>query len=119
MTKILETLSVVQAEGRIPLAEIITAEGAHLRRNATAVIVTSTDHSHWITAAGDISQRGVKVVTVLIDPRTFGNPRSNEGLVGELAASGILTYMIRRGDDLAEALAHPYAEAITPVRHLV
>ncbi len=119
LTKILETLSVVQAEGRIPLAEIITAEGAHLRRNATAVIVTSTDHSHWITAARDISQRGVKVVTVLIDPRSFGNPRSNEGLVSELAASGILTYMIRRGDDLAEALAHPYAEAITPVRHLV
>jgi uncharacterized protein (DUF58 family) len=118
LTKILETLAVVQAEGYIPLSEIITAEGAHLRRNATAIIVTSTDLSDWIAAARDISQRGVKVITVLIEPRDFGYPRSNESLVAELAISGITTYLVRRGDDLSEALAHPHALGIVPVgRH--
>jgi uncharacterized protein (DUF58 family) len=112
LAKILETLAVVRAEGYIPLAEIVTAEGAHLRRNATAIIVTSTDQPYWIAAARDISQRGVKVITVLIDPQSFGYPRSNRDLVTELAISGIPTYYVREGDDLTQALAEPHAQAI-------
>jgi uncharacterized protein (DUF58 family) len=115
LTKILETLAVVQADGHIPLSEIITAEGAHLRRNATAILVTSTDQPYWIAAARDISQRGVKVITVLIDPQGFGYPSSNERLVGELAISGITTYLVHRGDDLTRALANPFAQGILPV----
>jgi uncharacterized protein (DUF58 family) len=115
LTKILETLAVLHASGRIPLSEIVTAEGAHLGRNTTAIMVTPTHQRYWIAAARDISRRGVKVVTVLIDPHSFGSPRSNEHLVPELAASGILTYMVREGDDLAQALATPYAQAITAV----
>jgi uncharacterized protein (DUF58 family) len=117
LTKILETLAVIRAEGYIPLAEIVTAEGAHLRRNATAIIVTSTDQPYWIAAARDISQRGVKVVTVLIDPHSFGYPRSNQDLVTELAISGIPTYYVREGDDLTLALAEPHAQAIPLVGH--
>jgi uncharacterized protein (DUF58 family) len=115
LTKILETLAVIRAEGLIPLAEIITAEGAHLRRNTTIIIVTSTDEPYWIAAARDSVQRGVKVVAVLIDPQGFGHPRSNEPLTTELSISGIPTYLVREGDDLAEALARPYARAITPI----
>jgi uncharacterized protein (DUF58 family) len=116
LTKVLETLAVVQAEGQIPLSEIITAEGPQLRRNATAIVVTSTDQPYWIAAARDINQRGVKVVTVLVDPHSFGYPRSNESLVHELSISGMPTYMVRKGDNLTEALARPYAQAISPVR---
>lgn len=115
LTKILETLAVIQATGRIPLYEIITAEGTHLGRNTTVIVVTPTHQRHWIAAARDINRRGVKVITVLIDPHGFGSPRSNEHLVPELAASGIMTYMVRESDDLARALATPYAQAITTV----
>ena len=44
---------------------------------------------------------------MLIDPHSFGYPRSNEDLVTELAISGIPTYLVREGDDLALALASP------------
>jgi uncharacterized protein (DUF58 family) len=115
LTKILETLSVIRAEGRIPLTEIITAEGAHLGRNTTAIVVTPTHQRYWIAAAREIIRRGVKVITVLVDPHGFGSPRSNEHLVDELAASGIMTYMVREGDDLAQSLATPYAQAIASV----
>jgi uncharacterized protein (DUF58 family) len=115
LTKILETLAVIRAEGRIPLAEIVAAEGAHLRRNTTAILVTATDRSYWIAAARDISQRGIKVVAVLIECHSFGYPHSNERLVTELSISGIPTYLVREGDDLAKALMRPYAQAIKPV----
>ena len=112
LTKILETLAVIRAEGRIPLAEILSAEGRHLRRNTTAILVTSTDQSYWIAAAREMNQRGVRSLAVLIDPQTFGHPRSNEPLATELAISGVPAYMVREGDDLAQALARPYAQAI-------
>ena len=115
LTKILETLAVIRAEGQIPLSEIITAEAAHLRRNTTIIVVTSTDEPFWIAAARDVSQRGVRVVAVLIDPHGFGHPRSNEGMATAVSASGIPTYLVREGDDLAASLARPYAQAIKPV----
>jgi uncharacterized protein (DUF58 family) len=115
MTKILETLAVIRADGQIPLSEIITAEGTQLQRNTTAIVVTSTDDNSWIAAAREIIRRGVRVVTVLIERESFGFPRSNRGLVDELAISGISTYVVREGDDLAQALATPFAQGILPV----
>jgi uncharacterized protein (DUF58 family) len=115
LAKILETLSVIRAEGRIPLAEIIAAEGAHLSRNTTAVIVTPTDEPYWIAAARDLKQRGINVISVLLESHSFGHARSNEDSVTELSISGIPTYLVREGDDLALALARPYARAVGPV----
>lgn len=112
LTKILETLAVIRADGRIPLAEIIAAEGTHLRRNTTAILVTSTDQNYWIAAARDLAHRGIKAIAVLIDPHTFGHPRSNESMTTELAISSIPAYLVREGDDIASALARPFAKAI-------
>jgi uncharacterized protein (DUF58 family) len=115
LAKILETLSVIRAEGRIPLAEIVAAEGAHLSRNTTAVIVTPTDERYWIAAARDLSQRGINVVAVLLESQSFGHLRSNEDVVEELSISGIPTYLVHEGDDLAHALARPYGRAEKPI----
>jgi uncharacterized protein (DUF58 family) len=115
LAKILETLSVIRAEGRIPLAEIVAAEGAHLSRNTTAVIITPTDEPYWIAAARDLKQRGINVISVLLESHSFGHARSNEELVFELSISGIPTYLVREGDDLAQSLARPQARAVGPV----
>jgi uncharacterized protein (DUF58 family) len=112
LTKILETLAVVRAEGFIPLAEILAAEGAHLRRNTTVVIVTPTTQNFWIAAARDLGLRGINVIAVLMDSRSFGNPHSNRKLVAELSASSISTYLVSEGDDVAQALARPYARSV-------
>ncbi len=109
LSKILETLAVIRAEGRIPIAEILAAEGAHLSRNTTVVAVTPTDQEYWVVAARNLSQRGINMVAVLLESHSFGNLRSNERLATELSVSGISTYLVREGDDLALALAQPYA----------
>jgi len=104
LTKILEALAVVQAEGRAPLAEVLAAEGRHLARNSTAVIITPTDRSDWIAVARDLDRRGVRIVAVLLDAASFGHPYGNTDLMTHLAANGIPTYRVREGDDLAQAL---------------
>jgi uncharacterized protein (DUF58 family) len=109
LSKILETLAVIRAEGRIPIAEILAAEGAHLSRNTTIVAITPTDQEYWVVAARNLSQRGINMVAVLLESSSFGHLRSNERLATELSVSGVSTYLIREGDDLAQALAQPYA----------
>ncbi len=115
LTKILETLAVIRADGHIPLAEIIAAETVHLRRNTTVIVVTPSDQNRWIAAARVARQRGLNLVAVLIDPQSFGYPNSNVGLCPELSISGIPVYLVRAGDNLAEALARPHTLAIAPV----
>lgn len=116
LSKILETLAVITAEGRIPIAEILAAEGAHLRRNTTAIVITPTEQDSWVAASRDLSRRGSSVIAVLLETHSFGNPRSNEDLVAQLSASGILTYLVREGDDIATALVTPRAYGLSVAR---
>jgi uncharacterized protein (DUF58 family) len=112
LAKVLETLAVIRAEGRIPLGEVIAAEGAHLQRNTTAIIVTPSPFDDWIAAARDISQRGIKVIAVLIECQSFGQHYGNEHFASDLAISGITAYLVREGDDLQRALARPHARGV-------
>jgi hypothetical protein len=50
-------------------------------------------------------RRGLRVVTVLVNPQSFGGQRSNEGLAELLKASNVDTYLINNGDDLTKALS--------------
>jgi uncharacterized protein (DUF58 family) len=104
LTKMLELLAVIQAEGRIPMSDVLTAEGTHLGRNTTAVVVTPTGDERTIMAAYDLQRRGVKVVAIILDAESFGSSLSNAHVPARLAAAGILTYIVREGDDLAHAL---------------
>jgi hypothetical protein len=50
-------------------------------------------------------QRGLRVVTILVDPGSFGSAQSAAGLADLLQASGVLTYLARRGDNLTQVLS--------------
>ena len=114
LTKILELLAVIQAEGRIPLGDVLSAEGTHLGRNTTAVIVTPTTDERAIMAAYDLQHRSINVVAILLDTVSFGGPAGNEHLAGRLAATGILTYVVHNGDDLAQVLVGASGYTLTP-----
>jgi hypothetical protein len=47
----------------------------------------------------------VRAAVILLDPSTFGDTRSPLMLFGQLTASDILTYVVRRGEDLSLALS--------------
>jgi hypothetical protein len=74
-------------------------------RHTTIVVVTSATDDHWLTAIQSLTQRGVRAAVVLLDPSTFGDDRSPLLLYGQLTASDILTYVVRRNDDLSLALS--------------
>ena len=111
LTRIYEMLAVAQANGNIPLAEVLAAETMRLNRNTTVLIVTPATDLDWVLAARNLSQRGVKVTAVILDPASFGMPFNALDAEIELTASHIPHYVVNNGDRLEEALANTRGSA--------
>jgi uncharacterized protein (DUF58 family) len=105
LSKMLETLAVIKGVGKISLAQMLAAEGMHLVRGTTIVVITSSPDKDWVTASRHLEQRGLRIVAVLIAPDSFGGEWTMQEVQAELAASGTPTYVIREGDNLAETLS--------------
>ena len=107
MNRILETLSVLRAEGQIPISDMMNAELNMFPRGTTVIIVTPTVREEWATAARQLVRRGLRVVTVLIDPGSFGASRTSAPLANLLQANGMVTYIVQNGDNLTATLSRP------------
>ncbi len=107
LTRILETLAVLRAEGRIAFDEVLAVESEPLPRGTTVVAVTSSLNQRWALMLNDLSRRGLRVVAAIIDPSTFGGAGGATNLVSLLSLRGIPTYLIRYGDRLEEVLSRP------------
>jgi uncharacterized protein (DUF58 family) len=105
LSKILEVLAVLKSHGRIPLAQVLASEGIHLGRGTTLIVITPSPEKDWVIASRHLEQRGLQVIAVLIAPDSFGGGWGVEEVMAELAATGIPTYLVREGDDLAAAFS--------------
>jgi uncharacterized protein (DUF58 family) len=106
LTKILETLAILKAKGRVPLLEVITAEESQLGRGALVVVITPSTAVGWPGALRDLHRRGMTAVVIHIEPSTFANAPSSLDLVGALAANNIRTYLVKRGEPADRILKH-------------
>lgn len=111
LTRILETLSVLRAQGQVPLADMLHAESHLFPRGTTLIVVTPTVRESWAMAARQLARRGLRVVTVLVEPESFGGNRSAAPLAALLQAYGMVVYMIQCGDDLTVALSRVSKQA--------
>jgi hypothetical protein len=84
---------------------MLVLEAQSFSRGTTLIIVTSSADNTWITEAMLLSKRGIKVLCVLIDASTFGYAPSGEEMAAYLRLVKIPTLVVRRGDDIADALA--------------
>lgn len=103
--KILETLAVLQAQGELPVDQVVQAEVQVFPRGTTVIVVTPTTDERWATIARQLQRRGLRVVTVLVEPGSFGGRKSAEPLAAFLQANNMTTYMVRNGDNLTVALS--------------
>jgi uncharacterized protein (DUF58 family) len=104
LTHILETLAVARSASQYTLAQMMVLEAQSFSRGTTLIIVTSSADNTWVTEAMLLSKRGIKVMCVLIDASTFGFAPSGEEMAAYLRLVKIPTLVIRRGDDIADAL---------------
>lgn len=105
LTKILETLAVVDATGAMPFARVLTSEMEHLPRHTTLVVISPATDRLWVAAMRDIRRRGVHNLAVLLAGSTFGDAPPYQATLAELLASAIPTHLITCGQDIAAALS--------------
>jgi uncharacterized protein (DUF58 family) len=105
MTKILEQLAVMRADGHTPLAERLLTESTRFDRNSTVVIISPSTDERWTESVTQLVARGVRCVAIIIEPGTFGGAESSLMVVSDLTATGVPTYLVKHGDDINSALA--------------
>ena len=105
LEKIKEALAVIRAKGTTDLGELIAAEINKLRNSNSLILITSSVDENWILAIPLLLRKNVKIAVVLVEPATFGAPVENSlYLVGALAAMDIPVYLLKRGDEMSQAL---------------
>jgi len=104
--RVLEAMALAEAEGQTPLARLLEEEGRRFGRHTTVIIVTSSPYGEWVTALQTLIQQGTRAAVVLMDPSSFGDPEDVPIVLPleTLAASGVLTYVVRSGSDLSLVL---------------
>ncbi len=111
MSRVLETLALSRTEGEIPLHEAIVDNAARIGRFASLIVVTSSTDTGWVSELQDLLGRGLSIVAVLIDPMSFEGDESCREVASRLTSAGILSYLIRNGDDVSSALSRPMTPA--------
>jgi uncharacterized protein (DUF58 family) len=109
--KLLHLLANVQADGANSLAEVLSATLPQLRRGMTLCIVTGSTDRTWVRGLSALRRRGVAALVVLLNRTSFIGVEPDDHARAELAAvrHALAEYdiehrLVRRGDDLAEAI---------------
>lgn len=105
LTKILEALALLRAEGHLPISALLTAQARHLPRGSTLVLITSSVQKEVALAMDVLLRRGLRPVVVLLDAASFGGPPGTAALAATLGALGVPVCQITHGVDLGIALS--------------
>lgn len=104
LTRLFEILAVIRASGRLPIAEALALDGATLARHTTLIVITPSTDERWVSVLRGLRARGVHGIAVLLAGRTFGPAPDWTPVLADLQASGLPAYVVKNGDDLADAL---------------
>jgi uncharacterized protein (DUF58 family) len=105
LNRMLETLAVLRAEGQAAIENVLDAESHLFQRGTTLLVVTPTTLETWASTARQLSRRGLRIVTILVDPESFGGRHSAAPLASVLEASNLLTYFVQCDDNLTAVLS--------------
>jgi uncharacterized protein (DUF58 family) len=105
LSKMLEALALLRAEGSLPIRGLVEAEAQNLPRGSTVVIITHSVDEDVALTADLITRRGLRPIVVLIDAASFNGPSGSDRLESMLNFLKVPTRLVRRGDDLGKALS--------------
>jgi uncharacterized protein (DUF58 family) len=104
LVKLLEELAVLRADGSEAIAGVLAAESDRCTRNAAVLVVTPSIDERWPAVLRQMRDRGIQGGAVLLEPSTFGDAASSLLMVGVLASCGVPAVLVKRGDDLMQAM---------------
>ncbi len=104
MDRLMEVLAVIDAEGSIPIGQVLAGEAMNLGRHTMLVTITPSTDSEWVAVLRGLRVRGIHGIGVLLAGRTFGPAPDYAPVLADLQTSNVPTYLVKYGDDLAAVL---------------
>jgi uncharacterized protein (DUF58 family) len=97
-------LATMKALGQTSIEQVINGESPRFDLNTMLIIITPSWSERLVTPLVQVKgQQGV-VVTILLDPGSFMEPKSTSVVPRSLVLNGVQTYVVRSGDNLATVL---------------
>jgi len=109
LDRLLVALAGARAEGTVALRDLLAFWQSHIPSSTVSLIViTSSVDLGWELLLESSMQQGVSATVVLIDPVSFGATGDPRLLLNQLHRRGVPTYLLRKGEDLSQALQHTW-----------
>ncbi len=118
---LMEALAGLRADGSLPMERFLQDLRPHLSGFNTLMVITPSRRPEWVSVLVGMRRQGVNVAVCYVDPSTFadGDGTPLTGATGQttadyLAQHDIPVYLVRRGDDINQALSHPLTPRTSP-----
>ena len=109
LDRMLVALAEARAEGTVALRGLMAFWQSHIPSpTVSLVVITSSMEPGWELLLEGSMQQGVSATVVLIDPISFGATGDPRLLLSQLHRRGVPTYLLRKGEDLSQALQHTW-----------
>ena len=100
----LRMLAMARATGAEPLVEVLRRGWSQFGTSSRVVIITPSTDPSWIQEVNTPAVQKSQLAVVLMDANSFGASQNPEQARSVLQRNGILTYVVRQGDQLSTAL---------------
>jgi len=104
MDRMLRYLALAKAEGVTAINVALANYESLFRHNSSVLVITSSPDPEWVVAATELSRRGVRLAAVWLDAATFKGEEGSPEVPDRLYASGVPTYIVKKGDEISIAL---------------
>lgn len=105
LSKILEMLALLSADGKLALESLVQAGVQVIPRGSTVVLITPDTGDGVALTAEFLMRRGMRPVAVLLEAASFGGSGKVERVENDLRIMRIPVCRIANGDDLATKLS--------------
>ncbi len=103
--KVLETLTFVTGQGKLPLSSLVDLQSPQMAIGSSAVLITPSPQDDVLLAVHLLQRRNLRPVVILLMADSFGGAPGSERIAEKLSARNIPTCCVYNGADLGEILA--------------
>jgi uncharacterized protein (DUF58 family) len=104
MNKILENLTFLKPDGRLPIFGLVETESPQLPSASTVVLITPSLYPSVELAVDSLTMRRMRPVMVCLEPQSFGGEQPSEAFLQRLKNRGIPLVLVRNEVPLTESL---------------
>jgi len=100
--KLFEHFTLAQADGTVPLANLLTSQRQQWQHRGGLIVITPSGDDRWLGALLDLGVRGHRSLVIYLDPRGFGGTQASLAAAGRWRQA-VNWWIVRGPEDMEPA----------------